>query len=369
MVSRVCANERTSMIKVHIVSDGFRSSNSRALLYPIIRHNKHLRKLDLSIRLFSALTPEVGDCDTLAIDGKAVRKGWGERTDETLEKLAQLRRTTERLLFFDTTDSAGFIVGDVLPHVDRYYKHQLLIDRTAYTRPMYGRRAYTDYYHREFGVVDSEPMTAPQISDPHDLHKLRVAWNAGLANYDVLGLYQAMAYHKIPVRWLLTKPRGFIAPTNARDIDVHTRMGLNYPRETIAWQRREIARRLADRTDWQRVGRRDYLQELGRSRLVVAPFGWGEFTYKDYETFITGGLLIKPDMSHMETWPNFYLPGETMLTHRWDLSDLDETLQRGLEDPKKSVELAGRAQQIYRHFTVSDAGRDEICERIKSCLT
>ena len=34
-----------------------------------------------------------------------------------------------------------------------------------------------------------------------------------------------------------------------------------------------------------------------KSKIVISPFGWGEITLKDFETFLTQGLLIKP-----KTW-------------------------------------------------------------------
>lgn len=357
------------MTQVHIVSDGFSSSNGRAFLYPILQHKRQLQDLGLNIRIFSEFTPDIGNCDTLAIDGKAVRKLWGDKTDETLEQFQRLRETTSQIYFFDTSDSAGFVVGEVISHVDKYFKNQLLIDREAYTRPMYGRRAYTDFYHHAFGVVDTEPMSAPQVENPDDLSQLHVSWNAGLANYDAHGHYLAMAYQKIRLPMLLRRPRGFVAADVKRDIAIHTRMGLNYHRETIAWQRQQISQHLAEKTNWQRVDRKDYMRELGRSQLVLAPFGWGEFTYKDYETFIAGGLLVKPDMSHMVTWPDFYRADETILTHNWDLSDLDKTIERGLADAKASVEMAQCAQDFYRDLLTTPKGRDTVCERIVSCLT
>ena len=32
-------------------------------------------------------------------------------------------------MFFDTTDSSGYVLGDVLPFVTKYFKHQVLVDR------------------------------------------------------------------------------------------------------------------------------------------------------------------------------------------------------------------------------------------------
>ena len=40
---------------------------------------------------------------------------------------------------------------------------------------------------------------------------------------------------------------------------------------------------------------------------MVSPFGFGEITLKDFETFLSGSVLVKPNMSHMETYPNFYI--------------------------------------------------------------
>ena len=37
----------------------------------------------------------------------------------------------------------------------------------------------------------------------------------------------------------------------------------------------------------------------------MSPFGLGEITLKDFEVF-SGSLLMKPNMDHMLTWPNFY---------------------------------------------------------------
>ena len=59
------------------------------------------------------------------------------------------------LIFFDTTDSSGYVLGDVLPYVSKYFKHQVLIDKNQYLDPMYGRRPYSDYYHKNFSVSDS----------------------------------------------------------------------------------------------------------------------------------------------------------------------------------------------------------------------
>ena len=43
------------------------------------------------------------------------------------------------------------------------------------------------------------------------------------------------------------------------------------------------------------------------SKLSKSPFGWGDICIRDFETFICHSCLVKPDMSLIETWPNYYI--------------------------------------------------------------
>ena len=42
--------------------------------------------------------------------------------------------------------------------------------------------------------------------------------------------------------------------------------------------------------------------------------GEREINYRDYESFLSGSVLIKPDMDHVDTWPNYYLKKSFILT-------------------------------------------------------
>ena len=63
------------------------------------------------------------------------------------------------------------------------------------------------------------------------------------------------------------------------------------------------------------------MKELRQSKVVLSPFGRGEITLKDFEVFLTGGMLLKPSMEHMDTWPNFYTDGVTYQSHNCDLEE------------------------------------------------
>ena len=61
-------------------------------------------------------------------------------------------------------------------------------------------------------------------------------------------------------------------------------------------------------------------------------------------------------MSHLETWPDLYVAGETYMPFRWDLSDVAETVMRAKDDPETTVAVAARAQARYRDAVASEAG-------------
>ena len=142
-------------------------------------------------------------------------------------------------------------------------------------------------------------------------------------------------------------------------------MGLNFPRETISYQRKKLAELVGPQT---RVSRRQYYREMKQSRVVVSPFGWGEINTRDFEAFIYGNLLVKPSMDHLETFPNFFQPNQTYLPYRWDLSDMEEVIFAANDDYTSLREIAIEAQRRYISDTMSDQGRQKFVEHFLSLL-
>jgi len=353
---------------VHILSDGFESPNGQALLYPVILHRRLLRDAGMVIRIFASIEPSLIDCDVLIVDSKALRDVWGTARED--EALNMLRHWAERtaLLFFDTTDSTGWINAAVLPIVRRYYKNQVLRDRAHYTQPLYGGRLHTDYCHRALGITDDVPEPHWTVLDRAAADAIRVSWNSGLANYGFSGLYRAQFYRRLRLPMLLGPPRHFVSPAAARPLPVSCRISTSYARATVAWQRQETQRRLGAFVTTDRLSRRNYFAELARSQVIVSPFGFGEINYRDYETFISGGLLLKPHMSHMETWPDFFRDGETIASHDWDLSDLVSRQNEFLANPAHRIAIAAQGQDTYRHFVSSRAGHEAFVGRLRGIV-
>lgn len=82
-----------------------------------------------------------------------------------------------------------------------------------------------------------------------------------------------------------------------------------------------------------------YYEYMQRSKIVIAPFGYGEIAPRDLEAAMFGSVLIKPDMSHIETEPNVYIPFKTYVPCKWDFSDLAEKIDMILSSWPESQQL------------------------------
>lgn len=356
------------MLRVQILTPGFTSPNGRAFLFPLLVWRRALACRGIEIRLVRDLAG-LDDSDVLVVDSKFHRDRWLSDVDGILAEFAVLRQQTRKLIYCDTTDSSGWLQTELLPLVDRYWKFQLLRDRDAYLRPMYGHRIYTDFYHRTNGVCDDEPVWSAAVTETKLLDKLDAAWNSGLADYSAYGLYRTAAYVRLPISSFLQFPaNAFRSPGQPRNNAISCRFGASYSRASVAWQRQTIKARLRECLPTDRLSRRQYFAELRNSQLVLSPFGFGEICYRDFEAFMAGGLLIKPDMSHLETWPNLYRNGETYVAHSWNLEDLETILDDTAARYGELIEVAKTGQECYWRHTAGPLAAELFCDHFEQLL-
>ncbi len=335
------------LAKIHVLSPGFETPNARAFLYPLIVWRDALRDTGFACRIYNTVSPGLDDCDVLLVDSKFHRDDWQDRAGEVVEQFAAWAGRC-RVIYCDTTDSSGWLQSNLLSVVHGYAKAQLLKDRARYLKPIYAHRPHADYYHREFAVCDESPEWSAPVKDAELLRKLRVSWNSGLADHSLCGPLLGKIYQRIPFAPLLKFPQSFTPPYAPRVRALSCRFGATYPRASVSYQRRKIREIVGYRADTRKLKRRGYFKELKTSRVIVSPFGYGEITLKDFEVFLTGGVLFKPDMSHMETWPDLFSAGETMLAHSWDLSDFAQRLEDAIANYGKYRAIAAAGQDRYR---------------------
>ena len=80
--------------------------------------------------------------------------------------------------------------------------------------------------------------------------------------------------------------------------------------------------------DGIKVPESEYGRRLLNSKIIIAPFGAGEMAPRDIESAVCGAVLIKPDMSHIETMPNPFIANETYIPCKHDFSDLEEKVEQ-----------------------------------------
>ena len=335
-------------------------------LTPLWINRDVLRDMGLIFRVMYDDEDALYDADCVFFDNRVYRE-WGRQSQDqkACDLLERLKGRVGKVFWLDTTDGTGTTQFQFLPHVDCYLKTQVLKDKSAYTRPYYGGRIYTDYYHSSFGVEDSDGAYCPTPAKESDLDKIRLAWNDSLGDFGPWGHPIRMSRSYVPLPLFYSAK---FAEPGSRPVDVSARFGTTYSRETVAFQRQMVQKTLSKlgiATD--KIPKGDYLKELRRAKVAVSPFGWGEPSYKDYEIIISGAMLLKPDVSHMATWPNLYVEGEAYLPFKWDCSDLQAVLEDALEGDRWR-EIATQAQVVYRKYLFHREGREEFCQRVRGIV-
>ncbi|MQF70417.1 hypothetical protein FIL92_00325 [SAR202 cluster bacterium AD-812-D07_MRT_10900m] len=356
-------------MRVNVLTPGFTTSNGAAFLFPLVVHKNALRDLSIDVRLLPRSARDLTDCDVLAIDSKEFRSEWEDQQSETRDLISSYRHAGAKVIWFDTTDSTGTLQAPVLPVVDKYMKAQLLADTTRYTERVYGGRVHSEFYNRIAGIADDGVRALDEAISNDDLSKLGVSWNSGLANYSTFGPLRMGLYRRLPLARLLQYPGATEAPRSLRPNNLSARFGAGYNRATVRYQREKIRELLSREFDTQKLGRRGYIKELRRSKVVLSPFGWGEITLKDFEVFLTGGMLLKPSMDHMQTWPNFYEKHATYLPHAWDLSDLKERIEWAIENVSDRQAMAEEGQRRYIEHTSGPDAAEKFSKHLSEVLT
>lgn len=82
----------------------------------------------------------------------------------------------------------------------------------------------------------------------------------------------------------------------------------------------------------RRVPTQTYFKYIQTSKVLLAPFGYGEMAPRDLESAQLGSLLIKPNMNHVDTYPNIYVEDETYISCKHDYSDLEEKIEYAVEN-------------------------------------
>jgi len=353
-------------MKIHILAGDLRYFNTKALLYPFLLNRESLADCDIYYEIFSRSLDQIKDCDIVIIDSKVFRNLWGSDPNKAYESLSELGDGSQKTVWFNTGDSTGGVQKQVIDVVDRYYKGQLLKDRSQYERSYYGGRIYTDYYHDQNGIRDDLEIYSPSLNQKQ-ISKLRLSWNLGMnpcITYakNILGRFirRSNVLRKLPPININAEK----VTDHNRENFICSRVKQCYSRSTVGHQRLQMSHYLEKYgCNTSRISMRNYYKELHNSKYAISPFGWGEICIRDFEAIVHGSVLLKPDVTHLETWPNIYLNGETYLSIPWDLECFEEWYADKLlvKDHQKELSVMAIEQYVA---SVGHAGASKFVEKI-----
>jgi hypothetical protein len=278
--------------------------------------------------------------------------------------ILDFRRRFNRVIMLDDGAGSDSLHFEYMDLVDLYYKGKLLKDRTNYLKPMYGRQIFTNYYNQYYGITDEKIKLREVPSDHSILNKLRVSWNLGYGVYPIPGenlIRIARGANRFSFSKML-KPlykqyyKRMLFKVN-QPIDykskikkVHARFGNKSLPNTISYQRKLFIQQCMKNENviLGKIGPKAYNKELEKVAAVLSPFGWGEICFRDFEAIINGSLLIKPNMDHIETWPDVYKNSETYLPIDWDGNNLIEAIDYVSENITEFVNVIELAKEEYK---------------------
>lgn len=288
---------------------------------------------EINLEAFEALpASEVPQVDIVGI------QTWFDIDKTRLQKLFDRARELckpSKVVYFDCLAPTDLRLAEAIgDRADVYVKKHVLRDRSAYGKRIRGDTNLMEYYCRRYNIDCAE--TAFPIPDGF-LERLRVGPSFATADY-------LMPYFC----------SGHMRSTR-KTIDVHARLGRQGTEWYEAMRNESLGaldglRGLNVARDFG-VGRRHYLRELGASKICYSPFGYGEVAWRDYEAIAHGSLLLKPDMSHLETEPDVFIAGETYVPFKWDFSDVEQKIRYYLENSTEREEIAERAfTKLHEYF-------------------
>ncbi|MEZ5913575.1 MAG: glycosyltransferase [Paracoccaceae bacterium] len=223
------------------------------------------------------------------------------------------------------------------PRVAFYVKKHLLRDRARYGAPTRGDTNLTDAFNRRFGLDEPEQ---------------RFAIPEGFLDKLILGPSFVTAPQIAPAFARRQPPEG------PRPIDIHARFataGTPWYQAMREEAEAAVARSPARVLTGDGVRMERFLAEMRRSKICFSPFGYGEVCWRDYEAVAMGAVLMKPDMSHVETDPDIFEPWQSYAPLAWDLGDFDAVVARLLGDPALRQRLARNAYGRLRDWLGSEA--------------
>ncbi len=373
-------------MKINVLTKGFLSPTSRGWLHPILKNKSRLFEMGLDLNFYQKYSERVKDCDIVIVESKFVRADWKENKLKIFEFLKDLKTKNNKVFYYDLGDNTYSWGLEALPYVDKLFKPFIFKDKNYYCIPLEGFNILTDFYCKE-GIVESniplQHKTLPEKpyyiknEDKHLLDKIHIGFNSVFADNGLdsnlwkYNYFSRLTRHFFKLYSMMlqnTKIEDFIRPSLNRKKDVSCRISLDGYSSGINFHRTLASKILKEYLSTNKLNRKEYFKEMRDSKIVFSPFGWGEINVpRDYEVALSGAILVKPDISHLDTWPNIFNK-DTVVQCKWDLSNLLEILDNILSNYNSYLNYAINLQDQYKNYSFGKLGQEKFCEYFVNML-
>ena len=246
-----------------------------------------------------------------------------------------------------------------MPYVDLYVRKQMLTPISKYNEQYRGKNIYADFISRRYNIDLNGWEFGSNIPEGQE-YKLISGWNLGTANtlsrksrYPILRKLSRPAKKKLDLTCRLTV-------REKNDKDANSIYFIHRSKCLDAVVALENKFNIAHNANGERISYKEFQRELRESHMALSPFGWGEITDRDFRIINAHTLMVKPNMSHLETTPDVFRAGETYAPVKWDFSDLEEVLEYYLTHPIEAHEISENAIHVYDEYYKNEKFVDKV---------
>ena len=288
--------------------------------------------------------------------------------DFMINELRSFKKNFSKVIYFDDSAAVSHIMFFITQYIDAYWVRGLLSDLNEYKKPFYGGRTYSNYYYEHFKIKDQTEYLSP-YQKGHFPRNIKIAWNIGIGMYpsyknsflnrnymkikkiscvlsslpSIKLVYLIIKKYKDEMIYSLTNP---INLSNKKPL-ISSRFSSKGYYKSVSFQRELLLEKIKENKLFLtgKLSHKEYIKECSSVYGLLSPFGWGEICYRDFEAIMCGNILVKPDMSHLVTWPNIYTD-DCYLKLDWNFENL-ENINNLIIEKEKILNCIERSRAIY----------------------
>lgn len=279
------------------------------------------------------------------------------RLNESVIKkhIAEFKQIYNKVIIYDEHDSSALRYLSLMDEIDFYINKLTLKDLNEYKKYDPKMKLNRLYFQNKL-IHNSNSNVA--INEK----KLISSWDLSLGLYPVFfGLsrisYILMVLGLKKTGYKLGKSISqlafnyFFKNNKIKIYDVfavfsqHKKEDINYQRKWLLDKYQNDSRFFMQKTNqWK------YYKTISKSRITISPFGWGEICFRDYEAIFAKSLLFKPNMDIFEVSKSIFIPFETYIPFKWDMSDFGELLEYYLNNDSEIKRITKNAYRVLMEF-------------------